>query len=174
MEDLPDLLYIVDVRRESTAVHEANILGIPIVALVDTNCDPDVIDHIIPSNDDAIRAIKLITTKMADAVLEGIAMRKARPGLEEEMAEVYMDEDEMYLGEATLAKLRAGELEFTEETEPEADWVAVPADEPEETGLVVEEALATTETAEEGTALAASGNVEDEETHQLDTGEESE
>jgi small subunit ribosomal protein S2 len=124
MERLPDLLYIVDVRREATAVREANILGIPIIALVDTNCDPDLIDHIIPSNDDAIRAIKLITTKMADAVLEGQAMRKEMPELEEEMAEVYMDEDEMYLGEATLAKLRAGELEFAEETEPEPDWVA--------------------------------------------------
>jgi small subunit ribosomal protein S2 len=120
MRDLPDLIYIVDVRREATAVHEANILGIPIIALVDTNCDPDLIDHIIPSNDDAIRAIKLITTKIADAVLEGMAMRKEAPGLEEEMAEVYMDEDEMYLGEATLAKLRAGELEFSnEKSEPE-------------------------------------------------------
>ena len=120
MRDLPDLIFIVDVRREATAVHESNILGIPIIALVDTNCDPDLIDHIIPSNDDAIRAIKLISTKIADAVLEGMAMRKEAPGLEEEMAEVYMDEDEMYLGEATLAKLRAGELEFSnEKSEPE-------------------------------------------------------
>jgi small subunit ribosomal protein S2 len=117
MQKVPDLLYIVDVRREATAVHEANILGVPIVALVDTNCDPDLVDYIIPSNDDAIRAIKLITTKMADAVLEGVAMRKEVPELEEEMAEVYMDEDEIYLGEATLAKLRAGELEFDKEEE---------------------------------------------------------
>ncbi len=58
MRDLPDLLFVVDVRREHTAVHEANILKIPVIALVDTNCDPDSIDHIIPSNDDAIRAIK--------------------------------------------------------------------------------------------------------------------
>jgi small subunit ribosomal protein S2 len=132
MERLPDLLYIVDVRREATAVHEANILGIPIVALVDTNCDPDLIDHIIPSNDDAIRAIKLISTKMADAVLEGIAMRKAMPELEEEMAEVYVDEDEMYLGEATLAKLRAGELEFAEEAGSEAERSAAPTEKEEE------------------------------------------
>jgi small subunit ribosomal protein S2 len=129
MKDPPDLLYVVDVRRDATAVHEANILGIPVIALVDTNCDPDLIDHIIPSNDDAIRAIKLITTKMADAVLEGIAMRKEMPGLEEEMAEVYVDEDEMYLGEATLAKLRAGELEFAEETEAEPEWIASSAEE---------------------------------------------
>jgi small subunit ribosomal protein S2 len=125
MRNLPALLYIVDVRREATAVHEANILGIPIIALVDTNCDPDLIDHVIPSNDDAIRAIKLITTKMADAALEGIAMRKETPGLEEEMEQVYLDEDKMYLGEATLAKLRAGDLAFEEEKEeeePEAEW----------------------------------------------------
>jgi small subunit ribosomal protein S2 len=132
MKDLPDTLFIVDVRREATAVHEANILEIPIIALVDTNCDPDLIDHIIPSNDDAIRAIKLITTKMADAVLEGLAMRKEMPGLEEEMAEAYIDEDELYLGEATLAKLRAGELEFDESSEPEPDWSASVPDVPEE------------------------------------------
>jgi len=140
MQDPPDLLFIVDVRREATAVHEANILSIPIIALVDTNCDPDLIDHIIPSNDDAIRAIKLIATKMADAVLEGMAMRKEMPGLEEEMAEVYVDEDEMYLGEATLAKLRAGELEFTEEVGTEPEWTAAEstpestADSPDESG----------------------------------------
>jgi small subunit ribosomal protein S2 len=126
MQNPPDLLFIVDVRREATAVHEANILGIPIIALVDSNCDPDLIDHIIPSNDDAIRAIKLLTTKMADAVLEGMAMRKERPDLEEEMAEVYVDEDEMYLGEATLAKLRAGELEFAEEAVQEPEETAAP------------------------------------------------
>jgi len=152
MERLPDLLYIVDVRREATAVHEANILGIPIVALVDTNCDPDLIDHIIPSNDDAIRAIKLITTKMADAVLEGIAMRKAVPELEEEMAEVYVDEDEMYLGEATLAKLRAGELEFAEEAESEAEWSAAPMEQEEDQEPPEEEGEEPGEPAEDSTA----------------------
>jgi small subunit ribosomal protein S2 len=149
MDGLPDLLYIVDVRREATAVHEANILGIPIVALVDTNCDPDLIDYVIPSNDDAIRAIKLITTKMADAVLEGIAMRKAVPDLEEEMAQVFMDEDEMYLGEATLAKLRAGELEFDEEEpEPESVQTAEPTSEPQSEPPPVEETETVPETAE--------------------------
>jgi small subunit ribosomal protein S2 len=127
MRNLPDLLYIVDVRREATAVHEANLLSIPIIALVDTNCDPDLIDYVIPSNDDAIRAIKLVTTKMADAVLEGIAMRKERAAIEEEPAEAFADEDEMYLGEATLAKLRAGELEFgAEQVESEPEWTAAP------------------------------------------------
>lgn len=158
MERLPDLLYIVDVRREATAVREANILGIPIIALVDTNCDPDVIDHIIPSNDDAIRAIKLISTKMADAVLEGQAMRKEMPELEEEMAEIYLDEDEMYLGEATLAKLRAGELEFTEEVEPEPEWIA-PEDQAEPVTSTEEEPQAELEA--DVTSTAPIDEVED-------------
>jgi len=76
MAKLPDLLFIVDVRREETAVKEANSLGVPVVALVDTNCDPSGVDYVIPANDDAIRAIKLMTAKLADAVLEGKALRK--------------------------------------------------------------------------------------------------
>jgi len=71
MEKLPAAIYVVDPRKERIAVNEAKIMGIPIVGLVDTNCDPDMIDYIIPGNDDAIRAIKLITSKIADAVIEG-------------------------------------------------------------------------------------------------------
>jgi small subunit ribosomal protein S2 len=71
MKKLPGAVFIVDPRKERIAVAEARILGIPIVAIVDTNCDPDEIDYIIPGNDDAIRAVKLIAGKMADAVLEG-------------------------------------------------------------------------------------------------------
>ncbi|NMA55187.1 MAG: 30S ribosomal protein S2 [Firmicutes bacterium] len=71
MPGLPQAVYIVDPRKERIAVAEARKLGIPIVAIVDTNCDPDEIDYIIPGNDDAIRAVKLLTAKMADAVLEG-------------------------------------------------------------------------------------------------------
>jgi small subunit ribosomal protein S2 len=76
MTHLPDVIFIVDVQRESLAVTEANKLHIPIVAMVDTNCDPDPIDFPIPSNDDAIRAIKLMAGKIADAVIEGIQMRE--------------------------------------------------------------------------------------------------
>src|SRR5512136_1036367 len=68
MARLPELLFVVDVRREFTAIHEANLLKIPVIALVDTNCDPANVDFVIPSNDDAIRAIKLMVAKMADAV----------------------------------------------------------------------------------------------------------
>lgn len=71
MNGIPDVLYVVDPRKEKIAVNEAKILGIPVIAIVDTNCDPDEIDHIIPGNDDAIRAVKLLTQTMANAVLEG-------------------------------------------------------------------------------------------------------
>jgi small subunit ribosomal protein S2 len=71
MKKLPGCLFIVDPKQEEIAVKEARALKIPIVAIVDTNCDPDVVDHVIPGNDDAIRAVKLIAGKMADAVLEG-------------------------------------------------------------------------------------------------------
>lgn len=71
MDKLPGALFIVDPRKERIAVQEAKILGIPVVAIVDTNCDPDEVDYVIPGNDDAIRAVKLLTATMADAVLEG-------------------------------------------------------------------------------------------------------
>ncbi|UFJ42154.1 30S ribosomal protein S2 [Brevibacillus humidisoli] len=71
MDKLPDALFVIDPRKERIAVAEARKLGIPIVAIVDTNCDPDEIDYVIPGNDDAIRAVKLLTSKMADALLEG-------------------------------------------------------------------------------------------------------
>ena len=70
MKRVPDVLFIVDARKERIAIQEAQTLGIPIVAIVDTNCDPDEVDYVIPGNDDAIRAIKLIAGKLADAVLE--------------------------------------------------------------------------------------------------------
>ncbi len=124
MKRLPDLLFIVDVCREYAAVHEANLLNIPIVAMVDTNCNPQNIDYVIPSNDDAIRAIKLMVGKIADAVLEGKAMRKEETEEEATQTQVpgavpavrkvahrILDEDDQdveeedLLGEATLAKL---------------------------------------------------------------------
>lgn len=71
MKKLPSALFIVDPRKEKIAVAEAHKLGIPIVAIVDTNCDPDEIDYVIPGNDDAIRAVKLLSATMADAIIEG-------------------------------------------------------------------------------------------------------
>lgn len=114
MKAVPDLMFVIDVRHEHTAVREANILGVPVIALVDTNCDPGPVDYVIPANDDAIRAIKLIVAKMADAVIEGRAKYKEEHGDEAEKAESgeYAAEaevkDEELLGAATLAKLAAG------------------------------------------------------------------
>lgn len=113
MTRLPDLLLVVDVRREAIAVKEGNILDIPVLAMVDTNCDPETVDLVIPSNDDAIRAIKLVVNHMADAVNEGLQIRQAV------QADELVEEDEKYLGAATLAKLRSGEFEFEEESEIE-------------------------------------------------------
>ena len=91
MKNLPGLLFVVDPKKEHLAVDEARKLGIPIVAMVDTNCDPDLIDYVIPGNDDAIRAVKLISAKMADAVLEG---RQGYQDAPEETLEVMpIDED---------------------------------------------------------------------------------
>ncbi len=138
MKRLPDYVFIVDVCRETTAVSEANKLNIPVIALVDTNCDPTGVDYVIPSNDDAIRAIKLLVGKIADAVLEGKAMRKEEIVEEEASAPaatvgaprarlpreaIVLDEDlddHELLGEATLAKLsgrRPAEVGAEEEVE---------------------------------------------------------
>jgi small subunit ribosomal protein S2 len=123
MTKLPDLVYIVDVRREDTAVHESNILGVPVIALVDTNCDPGGVDYVIPANDDAIRAIKLLTAKIADAVIEARAMRKEEPEAAEEgerYGEIEFKEEDL-LGPATLAKMQSGELQFEDAAGPQAE-----------------------------------------------------
>ena len=84
MKKIPDLMFVVDTRKEKIAVQEAHTLGIPIVAIVDTNCDPDEIDYVIPGNDDAIRAVKLIAGAMADAIIEA---RQGQADVTEEVAE---------------------------------------------------------------------------------------
>ena len=91
MTQLPDVLFVVDPGEEAIAVHEARILGIPVVAIVDTNCDPDEVDLAIPGNDDAIRAVKLITSVMADAVIEANQGSEFAP--QEEDIEDQVDED---------------------------------------------------------------------------------
>lgn len=84
MGKVPGALFVVDPKNETIAISEAKKLGIPVVAVVDTNCDPDPIDYVIPGNDDAIRAIRLLTSKMADAILEGAQARDARLQSDEE------------------------------------------------------------------------------------------
>ena len=85
MKELPSCLFVVDPRKERIAVAEAQKLHIPIVGIVDTNCDPDEIDYVIPANDDAIRAVKLLTSKMADAILE---VKQSADDEDEQIAEV--------------------------------------------------------------------------------------
>ncbi len=92
MGRLPAAIFVVDVKKEHIAVTEAKRLGIPTVAIVDTNCDPDGIDYIIPGNDDAIRAIRLVTAKVADAVNEGLALRESR-GARDERPEIEIPQD---------------------------------------------------------------------------------
>lgn len=75
MEDLPAAIFVVDPNHETTAVAEGKKLGIPVIAIVDTNCDPDKIDYVIPGNDDAIRSIKLIVSVIGDAVIEGVQIK---------------------------------------------------------------------------------------------------
>ena len=95
MTKLPAALFIVDPRKERIAVAEARNLGIPIVAIVDTNCDPDEIDYVIPGNDDAIRAVKLISQTMADAIIEGRqGMQGAAAAEEEAFAKEYETDEE--------------------------------------------------------------------------------
>ncbi|NWF70744.1 MAG: 30S ribosomal protein S2 [Chloroflexi bacterium] len=125
MRKLPDLMIVVDTKREATAIKEANTLNIPVLGLVDTNCDPEVIDYVIPGNDDAMRAIKLIVATLADAVIEGRNMRKG--GADDEEIKTSLDEvdlsaydqekedDEVYLGASTLAKLKNMRIEGDEE-----------------------------------------------------------
>jgi len=87
MDSIPDALFVIDSRKEKIAVKEANKLNIPVVALVDTNCDPDLVDYVIPGNDDAIRAIKLTLEKIADACIEGQELYRAAQESIEEIGE---------------------------------------------------------------------------------------
>ncbi len=125
MKRLPDVLFVVDIMREDTAVHEANLKEIPVLAMVDTNCDPKNIDYVIPSNDDAIRAIKLIVGKMADAVMEGKAIRSKDLEEEELQAEAmpagvsrYIDEDEEMEDEELLGASTLKHLDSTRRPKP--------------------------------------------------------
>ncbi len=122
LKRLPDALFIVDVSREEIAVKEASRLRIPIIAMVDTNGDPDPIDYVIPSNDDAIRAIRLITNLIADAIVEGKQIYQSREAERIAEQEILVEEgvpsyepvelpEEALLGPSTLAKIRAARRE---------------------------------------------------------------
>ena len=130
MEQLPDAVYIVDPRKERIAIAEARKLGIPVVAIVDTNCDPDEVDYIIPGNDDAIRAVKLITSRLADAVIEGKQSLEASQWTED-LAGISYDQE---LEEESLVE---------EETREEEIEAAAMSKEVSEENAEVPEAVAT-------------------------------
>jgi small subunit ribosomal protein S2 len=135
---LPDMLYVVDVVKEELAVKEANRLGIPVVGVVDTNADPELVTYCIPANDDAIRAIKVITSEIASAVLEGRQLYetiKAEAGEEEEIA-LSVEEElpiEHYLGPSVLEKLKVMDKEALDLLEEEKEeWEKPEEEETEE------------------------------------------
>jgi small subunit ribosomal protein S2 len=119
MKKLPDLLIVVDTRREATAVKEANTLKIPVMALADTNSDPDTIDYIIPANDDAVRAVKLLLSALADAAVEGAQLRSAASAdagsgstADADFFDKYADEEDdlNLMGASTLARVNSTRL----------------------------------------------------------------
>ncbi|MFO3716206.1 MULTISPECIES: 30S ribosomal protein S2 [Anaerococcus] len=130
MEKLPDVLFVVDPGEESIAVHEARILGIPVVAIVDTNCDPDEVDLAIPGNDDAIRAVKLITSIIADAVVEANQGSEFDPSAEEFFQE---DEEESSVEDDETSEEETENSVSDEELENAAEEIETAAyDETEE------------------------------------------
>jgi small subunit ribosomal protein S2 len=160
----PDLLYVIDPDVEQNAVHEANLVGIPVIAIVDTNCDPDPIDFLIPGNDDAIKATKLITARIADAVLEGREgqQNSVEPPVEEEATAPGEAKAFVESAEAEEAAEDAAETpeepeepsqeaaEVSEKVAEEAEPVAeTPVDEEEADGEPEDESEETEEQAEE-------------------------
>ena len=136
VRQLPKIIFITDTQREDLAVKEANKLHIPIVAMVDSNCDPDPIDHVIPSNDDAIRAIRLIVGVVANAAIEGQQMRAAleAEAAADEAAKQSRDsrsevDDEQYLAPGLLARVRSGEFSEADQKRAEAAKEAPASDE---------------------------------------------
>jgi small subunit ribosomal protein S2 len=114
MKRLPDALFVIDSNNEAIAVKEARKLGIPVVAVVDTNCDPTVVDYVIPGNDDALRAIRLFASKIADSAVEGVQMATDKQYVE--VAGVSTEEQADEKPEAgTVEGIKAGALESPEE-----------------------------------------------------------
>jgi len=135
---MPNLIFVIDTQREELAVKESNKIGIPLIAVADTNSDPDEITYVIPGNDDAIRAVKLITRIIADAVEEGRRFREVEMVETGQVSDDELAELEQYLGPSTLAKLQGMEEEGQE---GEASELAVPVasdSEEENTGAVAE------------------------------------
>ncbi len=144
MRKMPDMLFVVDTNLEDLAVKEANKLNIPIIGMVDTNADPDPIDYVIPSNDDAIRAVKLIVSIIASAAEEGMRIREIDMADTGQVSRDDLAEMEQYLGPSTLAKLQASdededEYEDYEDDVDEAEVDEADVDEDEDLYAEIEE-----------------------------------
>ncbi len=137
MNGAPDMIFIIDVRKEEIAVKEANRLGIPIVAVVDTNCSPEGIDHVIPGNDDALRAIRLFASRIADAILEG-----KQVGTEGGVAVAPADADGAAAEQAEIGSLTAIPAEYLSEDEKAEMEAAANETEEEESADEAPEAAA--------------------------------
>lgn len=111
LKDMPGIVFVVDTNMEDLPVKEANKLKIPLIGMVDTNCDPDDVDYVIPSNDDAIRSVKLIVSVIADAVEEGKRIREVDLADTGQVSSADLAEMEQFLGPSTLAKLQSSEDE---------------------------------------------------------------
>jgi small subunit ribosomal protein S2 len=133
MNGLPDVLFVVDSNKEAIAVEEARKLGIAVVAVVDTNCDPSKVDYVIPGNDDALRAIRLFTTKIADSVAEGRAQYEQSQVADQKAAadQAALEAGPDYVDTSAYEKYEKQEGEFVEGTEAfiEAAGTTVPPDE---------------------------------------------
>jgi small subunit ribosomal protein S2 len=176
MEKKPSLMYVIDPDSETIAVHEANLAGIPVIAIVDTNCDPDPIDFLIPGNDDAIKATKLITSRIADAILEGREGRQdehqspvtaAAEDSEEAKSEKVATPEEAVVEPAAEAEAVTDKVEGEEAevVESEADETVEEAPKAEET----EHESKITEAVEEETTEEVSEAEEDEEDEEKET-----
>ncbi len=125
---LPDMLFVVDINTEDLAVMEANKLRIPIIAMVDTNSNPDLVEYVIPSNDDAIRAVKLIVSVIANAVEEGMRIREVDMADTGQVSKAELAEMEQYLGPSTLAKLKATVEDFDSYEEDDSSELEIATD----------------------------------------------
>lgn len=117
---MPELIFVVDTNMEELAVREANKLNVPIIGMVDTNCNPDLITYVIPSNDDAIRSVKLIVSVIADAAVEGLGIREVDMVDTGQMSEDELAANQQFLGPSTLAKLQTTDEEAEEPAESDA------------------------------------------------------
>lgn len=152
---MPELIFVVDTNMEDLAVREANKLKVPIIGMVDTNCNPDVVDYVIPSNDDAIRSVKLIVSVIADAAVEGLGIREVDMVDTGQMSDDELAANQQFLGPSTLAKLQTTGEEEGESAEGVAADAVAEAVEAAPEAAAAEAPAAEAPAAEESTDAAA-------------------